>query len=286
MTFHHLLPTNWEAKLIQWLEEDCPGLDVAGYVVGDVPRTATLWCKTSNVLLCGQPFVNALFKSLSCTVVWLFHEGEQIQLTQDGRLKVAEVRGPAQAILRGERLALQLLSHASGIATKSAEAVRLTGSSSTRVAGTRKCTPGLRFVEKYALVVGGADPHRYDLSTMVMLKDNHIWSSGSIGAAVRSAKRAGGFSLKVEVETQCLKEGMEAAEAGAEIVMIDNQSPSDTKMIARDLKAAYPNLLVEASGGIKMTTLRQYLDEAVDIVSLGTLTQQPTVVDYSLKIQC
>ncbi len=139
-------------------------------------------------------------------------------------------------------------------------------------------------VEKYGLLVGGAATHRLDLSQMVMLKDNHIWSAGSITMAVQLARKAAGFSQKIEVECQNLGEALEAAEAGADIVMLDNFAPDQLKNDAKAFKEKFPHVLVEASGGITTETMPQFLSEHVDIVSQGKLTQGYACLDLSLKI--
>lgn len=156
------------------------------------------------------------------------------------------------------------------------------------VAGTRKTTPGFRQVEKYALIVGGAATHRLDLSQMVMLKDNHIWSCGSITNAVKKAKVAAGFSIKIEVECQSLAEGMEAAGAGADIVMLDNFTPEAIHDAARTIKEAFPHVLIEASGGITEASMERFMTPYIDIISRGALTQgkalhpQPLLVNLSV----
>lgn len=116
------------------------------------------------------------------------------------------------------------------------------------IAGTRKTTPGLRQIEKYSLIVGGCAPHRYDLSQMVMLKDNHIWATGSITNAVKRAKEAAGFAMKIEVECQNEGEAVEACECGADVIMLDNFSSESLPAIVTRLKERYPNVLIEASG--------------------------------------
>ena len=153
------------------------------------------------------------------------------------------------------------------------------------VAATRKVTPGFRLVEKYAVLVGGASTHRMDLSHMVMLKDNHIWSKGSITAAVRSAREACGFSSKIDVECGSYEDAAEAAAAGAEIVMLDNFEPEELKRVAARLKTSFPHLTVEASGGITASTVASYLSADVDVVSQGALTHGYPCLDFSLKIQ-
>ena len=200
--------------------------------------------------------------------------------------EVARVSGPACKLLQGERTALNILTRASGIATHARElrneADRLGWKG--EVAGTRKTTPGFRMVEKYALLVGGISTHRYDLSQMVMLKDNHIWSAGSITTAVTKARTAGGFSIKIEVECRSLAEATEAAKAGAEIVMLDNFEPDALDKAAKALKAAFPNVTIEASGGIRKDSLHKYCFPAVDVVSLSSTTQGYGPVNFSLKL--
>ena len=157
------------------------------------------------------------------------------------------MRGPANALLLGERTALNTLSRASGVATRARAASELARAHAWhgRVAGTRKTTPGFRVVEKYALLVGGAATHRLDLSQMVMLKDNHIWSAGGISGAVRVARAAAGFTSKIEVECRTHEEAIEAARAGADIVMLDNFGAEPLKAVAAKLKTEFPALVIE-----------------------------------------
>lgn len=156
------------------------------------------------------------------------------------------------------------------------------------LAGTRKTTPGFRLVEKYGMLIGGCDPHRLDLSTMTMLKDNHVWASGSITRAVHAAKSAGGFAIKVEVECQRLAEAQEAIEAGADVVMLDNFSPADMKDAARWIKETYGRgrgaPLVEVSGGLTESNVADYVCDEVDVISSSSIHQGVKHVDFSLKI--
>ena len=157
------------------------------------------------------------------------------------------------------------------------------------LAGTRKTTPGFRLVEKYGMLVGGCDPHRIDLSTMTMLKDNHIWAcGGSINTAVAAAKSAGGFSIKVEVECQSLDEANQAVEAGADVVMLDNFEPDDMKKAAKALKDKWgrgPRApLIEVSGGLTEGNVEKYVCDDVDIISSSSIHQGVKHVDFSLKI--
>jgi nicotinate-nucleotide pyrophosphorylase (carboxylating) len=140
-------------------------------------------------------------------------------------------------------------------------------------------------VEKYGMLVGGVDPHRHDLSTMTMLKDNHIWAcGGSITKAVHAAKAAGGFSIKVEVECQSLSEAIEAATAGADVVMLDNFTPDGVAVAAKELKKQFPGVLVEVSGGLTEENVAPFVGGDVDVISTSSIHQGVKHVDFSLKI--
>ncbi|KAJ8599724.1 hypothetical protein CTAYLR_010211 [Chrysophaeum taylorii] len=252
------LPPHWKSEVAKWVADDAPSLDVGGFVVGDGPTTATLFAKSEGVLA-GVPFFNWVFEGLGCEVTWTVQEGEW--LPGGGKRAIGTVRGPARRVLLGERTALNALSRASGVATESRRCVEKARKRGWHgaVAGTRKTTPGFRIVEKYALMVGGAATHRLDLSQMVMLKDNHVWAAGSIKGACEAAKKAAGFSAKLEVECRDLAEAMEACEAGADVVMLDNyETPEALKEDAAALKREYPHVLVEASGGITFATMDAY----------------------------
>lgn len=286
MDFSALLPQSQIEEVVQqWIDDDMPSFDVGGLVVGNVHRSATLWMK-SNGVFAGKPFAAAVFSRLGCSIEWLDPAVEGTLVSAESKVAMATVRGPVHKILQGERTALNTLSRCSGVATAAHEAVQIARDAGWKgwVAGTRKTTPGFRIVEKYGLLVGGAATHRLDLSQMVMLKDNHIWSAGSIKAAVKLARKAAGFSQKIEVECQSYEEAEEASAAGADIVMLDNFSPEKLKADAALLKNAYPHVLIEASGGITTETMTEYFSENVDIISQGKLTQGYGCIDFSLKI--
>lgn len=260
----HLLPPSWKTQITGWLAEDTPSFDYGGFVVGEGQRTATLLCKSPGVLA-GRPFFDEVFAQCGCTVEWGFPEGSSLDPgAASGKVKVAVVRGPVRGILLGERVALNILARCSGVATVShrlVSAMRDAGFQG-RVAGTRKTTPGFRLVEKYGMLVGGADAHRMDLSSMVMLKDNHVWSRGSIRDAVGVAKAAAGFSVKVEVEVQSEAEADEAIDAGADVVMLDNFTPAQVKTSAASIKqrwAGKRHFLLEISGGLTINNVEPYV---------------------------
>jgi len=282
----HSIPPHALARLArEWLAEDTPNFDPAGACVGSREVEARLLCKTPHSVLAGSPFFAAVMAEVGCTVDWIYPEGAEIG--PDAVTLTAVVRGPARCLLLGERPALNCLARASGIATRCARLKAAAAAAGWRgeVAGTRKTTPGFRLVEKYAMLVGAVSTHRQDLSGMVMLKDNHVWASGSITQAVRAARSVCGFSSKIEVECRSTEEGREAAGAGADVVMLDNFRPQELHEAARTLKREFPALLVEASGGVTPENLASFLSPHVDIISLGCITQGCPVVDFSLKVQ-
>lgn len=298
-----LPPTNLKPMIQKWLIEDHPTFDVGGLVVGTSTKTAHLYMKSKGVFS-GKPFVNAVFEEVGCGITWnenIAIEGtyldpanfkdENGNMNTSGKITLAVVKGPVNAILRGERTALNTLSRCSGVATSCYESCQKLEKDHPgwkgNIAGTRKTTPGsFRIVEKYGLIVGGCNTHRLDLSQMTMLKDNHIWAcGGDITKAVTLARKAAGFSQKIEVECQSVEEALEAAGAGADVVMLDNFGPEKLKADAKTLKVQFPNVIVEASGGITYDTMADYVSEHVDIISRGNLTHGYSCLDFSLKIQ-
>lgn len=285
--FRNLLPPNYTSIVQDWLREDCPSFDVGGFVVGDKEETAHLLCKTSGVLA-GVPWAEEVFNIMGLQYEWHETEGTYIDLTAlpEKKKVIATITGKCRNVLLAERTALNILSRASGIATAARRAQQQKEAHGWHgfVAGTRKTTPGFSKVEKYALLVGGVATHRLDLSQMVMLKDNHIWSTGSITNAVKLARKAAGFSSRIEVECQSVEEACEAAAAGADIVMLDNFSSEDIEAAAAAVKKQYSHILIEASGGITEENLPRYMNPSVDIISRGSFTQGYACLDFSMKI--
>jgi nicotinate-nucleotide pyrophosphorylase (carboxylating) len=258
-----LLPMHFPSTITAWLAEDTPSFDYGGFVVGSSPRTATLYGKSPGVLA-GIPFFDEVFKQCGCVVKWHFREGDFID-TASGKVSVATVSGPTRNLLLGERVALNTLSRCSGVATQSAAMLKLVREAGYTgiLAGTRKTTPGFRMVEKYGMLIGGIDGHRQDLSSMTMLKDNHIWARGSITEAVKAAKAAGGFALKVEVECQSEAEADEAIAAGADVVMLDNFTGDGLKIAAKSIQQRWTgkkSFLLECSGGLTTSNVAEYVN--------------------------
>ncbi|KAL0565203.1 nicotinate-nucleotide diphosphorylase (carboxylating) [Marasmius crinis-equi] len=286
-SFAHLLPPSWKTQVTTWLAEDTPSFDYGGYVVGEVEREAHLLGKGKTAaVLAGVPFFTEVFEQLGCQVEWHIKEGETFEPVKH----VATVRGKARHLLLGERVALNMLARCSGIATKSKRIKDLATGYGYKgiIAGTRKTTPGFRLVEKYGMLIGGIDTHRHDLSSMIMLKDNHIWSSGSITAAIQQARAVGGFSLLLDVEVRNEAEADEAIEAGADVVMLDNMEGDELVSVARKLKEKWKGqrkFKFETSGNITETNLQERAINDIDILSTSAVHQSVQHVDFSLKIQ-
>ncbi|SMQ55467.1 unnamed protein product [Zymoseptoria tritici ST99CH_3D1] len=286
----NLLPPTFKTSITAWLAEDTPSFDYGGFVVGSTPVTAHLLAKSQGVLA-GVPFFDEVFSQLGCTVKWNVKEGEFVGV-KEKKEHVATVTGPARCVLLGERVALNLLARCSGVASASEKLLRLLREAGYKnsLAGTRKTTPGFRLVEKYGMIVGGCDPHRQDLSTMTMLKDNHVWAcGGSITTAVHAAKAAAGFAIKVEVECQSEEEAETAVKAGADVVMLDNFTPDGVRVAAGNLKDRWgrgreARVLVEVSGGLTEENVRDYVCDDVDIISSSSIHQGVKHVDFSLKV--
>ncbi len=194
---------------------------------------------------------------------------------------IAEISGPTVLMLKGERTALNLIQHMSGIATMTAEAAALVEGTNATVTDTRKTLPGLRALQKYAVTCGGGKNHRFNLSDAAMLKDNHIDACGSITKAVSTLRAKIGHTVKIEVETRNLEEVAEALTTGCEIIMLDNMD-CDTMRKAVEMTAG--KALLEASGNITAETIRPVAETGVDIISIGALTHSVNAFDISLKI--
>lgn len=195
--------------------------------------------------------------------------------------RIANIAGPARALLMGERVALNFIQRMSGIATLTARYVNLVDGTKARILDTRKTTPGLRRMEKYAVTVGGGYNHRFGLSDGILIKDNHIAVAGSITAAVRSAKKNAPHTLKIEVEVTTLNQLDEAISAGAEIVLLDNMP---LQMLRDAVEVANGRVILEASGGINEENVREVAETGVDLISVGALTHSARAVDISMEI--
>ncbi len=193
---------------------------------------------------------------------------------------IAEISGPAAGILSGERLALNFLQRLSGIATKTQSLVNQVAGTGTKIVDTRKTTPGLRILEKYAVRTGGGQNHRMNLADGVLIKDNHIRAAGGITTAIEAARKKAPRTLKIEVEAESIREVEEALRAGADIIMLDNMQ---TELMAEAVKLINGRALAEASGNMDNRDLLEVANTGVDMISLGALTHSVRALDISLK---
>lgn len=281
-----LIPKSFDKVIESWLQEDIPSINYHAFIAGDQQQKAILYIKQSGVVA-GLAFFSRIFQKLSCEVSFSVSEGTFVSVEGKAKVAIGHVTGKVCDILEGERLALNILSHCSGISTKGRQLYELQKKNNWngKIAGTRKTLPGLRLVQKYALLVAGLDTHRFDLSSAIMIKDNHIKALGSISKAIAKAKEVISFANKIEVEAKNLEEAIEAAEHGADIVMFDNYGPKKLKEDAAVLKTKFPKVLVESSGGITEETIAEYFDENVDVISMGGVTQEVEKIDFSLKVE-
>ncbi|PSP31270.1 nicotinate-nucleotide diphosphorylase (carboxylating) [Halobacteriales archaeon QH_10_67_22] len=270
-----------DAQVEAWLREDVGHHDVTNDVPGET--TGRLVAKESGVVA-GLDAARAVFEYLGVTVTDAAGEGDRVEVGDT----VLAVEGTARHVLRGERVAVNVAGHASGVATKTRAAVTAARGvdPDVAVAATRKTTPGLRGIEKRAVAAGGGDTHRLDLSHMVMVKDNHVAEMG-LETAVEQFREKLSFATKVEVEVEAPESAPRAADAGADVVLLDNMTPGETER-AVDLLAARAadlgrEVLAEASGGITVETVPDYAATGVDVISLGSLTHSAASLDYSFR---
>jgi nicotinate-nucleotide pyrophosphorylase (carboxylating) len=257
-----------------WLAEDVGAGDATTTAVIDENAIceAQLLVKEAGVL-CGLDVAAAVFSELGALVEPLASDGDSVAAGA-----VARVSGPARAVLTGERLALNLLGRLSGIATLTRRYVDAVDGTGATILDTRKTTPGLRDLEKYAVRCGGGTNHRFRLDDGVLVKDNHLRLAGSIGEAVA---RARGTGLPVEVECDTLGQVGEALLAGADRILLDNMTIDELRQ-AVSLTAGRAEL--EASGGVTLDTVRQIAETGVDFISVGALTHSARALDVSLEV--
>lgn len=267
--------------IINALKEDVNYVDVASdYLIPEDQRNEAYFVAKADGVLCGLSVAMRVFSLLDDTFeAKLYkHDGDKIQT---GDL-IAEFSGKTVLLLKGERTALNLLQHLSGIATATAAAVELVKGTNAQITDTRKTLPGLRALQKYAVTCGGGKNHRFNLSDGAMLKDNHIDAGGGITNAVNALRGKLGHMVKIEVETRDLAEVREALAAGADIIMLDNM-PND--MMREAVQIIDGRAKTEASGGITLETIAEVAKTGVDIISLGALTHSVKAFDISMKMK-
>jgi nicotinate-nucleotide pyrophosphorylase (carboxylating) len=275
-----LLSSDVDAIIRLALAEDVGRGDITtdATVPPEAVAHATITQKAAGVV-CGLPVVEAVFAALD-PCVRVIQEAPEGSAATDRRV-VARIDGPAQALLTGERTALNFLQRLSAVATASRRACEIVAGTRATVIDTRKTTPGMRVLEKYAVRVGGATNHRAGLDDGFLIKENHIRAAGGIRKALSAAQRRAAPGQLVEIEVTNLDELSDALDAGAQLVLLDNFAPS-AMVEAVDLTRGRARL--EASGGITLDNLREVAETGVDFISLGALTHSAGVLDFSLLI--
>lgn len=273
------LKVNADKLIRQALEEDITSEDISTNAV--MPEyqkgQVELICKQDGIVA-GMGVFQRVFELLDDTVSFDLRvkDGDEVKR---GDL-MAVITGDIRALLSGERTALNYLQRMSGIATYTHSIVEMLRGSKTTLLDTRKTTPNMRIFEKYAVKVGGGSNHRFNLSDGVMLKDNHIGAAGSIAKAVRMAREYASFVHKIEVEVENLEMVREAADAGADIIMLDNMSIDEMREAIRIIDG---RALTECSGNVTRENIQNLIDVGVDYVSSGALTHSAPIMDISLK---
>ena len=261
--------------------EDINYIDVAtDYLLYEGAVSQAFFVAKADGVLCGAEIAMRVFELLDDQFSYTLYkkDGDEVK---NGDL-IAEFKGRTVKLLKGERTALNLIQHMSGIATLTNECVKQTEGTKATIADTRKTLPGLRSLQKYAVTCGGGRNHRYNLSDCAMLKDNHIDAKGGITAAVMALREKIGHTVKIEVETRTLSEVEEAVSVGADIIMLDNM---DNETMKQAVEIVGGKALLEASGNLTKERIKSVAELGIDILSIGALTHSVTAFDISMKIK-
>ncbi len=263
------------------ISEDINYIDVsADYLIPEDQRNDSYFVAKADGVLCGLDIAMRVFTLLDDTFTYTVHknDGDEVKA---GDL-IVEFNGKTACLLKGERTALNIIQHMSGIATATNKAVKLCEGTNAQVTDTRKTLPGLRALQKYAVVCGGGKNHRYNLSDGAMLKDNHIDAGGGITNAVKILRSKLGHMVKIEVETRNFDEVKEAVSAGADIIMLDNMTNAQMEDCVKFIDG---RAKTEASGNITLENIAEVAKTGVDIISLGALTHSVKAFDISMKMR-
>lgn len=275
-----------EERLREFLKDDIGWGDITSEALIDDGQIAKgrLYFREDGVAA-GLEEMATIFRILGCEVNAIERDGSRVSKNQT----LIEIKGPAKALLAGERTALNILGRMAGIATAVSKIASQVSkvSQNTKVAATRKTMPGLGELDKKAVALGGGDTHRFRLDDCVLIKDNHLALLPSITEAVKAARSAVSFTKKIEIEIESLEGAVEAAEAGADIIMFDNMPPEEIERCLARLSelGLREGRVYEASGGITPENVGEYAASGVDIISMGSLTHSVRALDVKLEIE-
>lgn len=262
------------------LLEDINYVDITtDYLIPEDQENEAKFLAKADGVLCGIEVALRVFTLIQPDFQYevFIHDGEEVK---KGDI-IAKIKGKTRTILKGERTALNLLQHMSGISSMTNRIVKIVEGTNASIADTRKTLPGMRSLQKYAVTVGGGKNHRFNLSDAAMLKDNHVDAGGGITNAVTKLRTKLGHMAKVELEVRTLDELREALSVDVDVIMLDNM---DNDTMREAVKIADGKALLEASGGITEETIRDVAETGVDIISIGALTHSVKAFDISLKI--
>jgi nicotinate-nucleotide pyrophosphorylase (carboxylating) len=275
-----------EPKLREFLSEDCHFQDVSSMLIPeDAMSTAVIIAKETG-FACGLLEIQMLFAMVGCRLAASKVDGDPV----DRGDVVATIEGPARAILLAERTALNILMHLSGVVTKTREFQAIVENERTnprcRIAATRKTMPGLRVMEKRAVTIGGGDTHRWNLDDMVMLKDNHRTYFADIEGMITDCRQMISFTKKIEIEVTTVDDAIKAANAGADIIMLDNMTFQDMENAVQALQDASlrDKVVLESSGNVDLESLPKHAKTGVDLISTSAITLKAKPIDFSLEI--
>jgi nicotinate-nucleotide pyrophosphorylase (carboxylating) len=276
------LPQDLPDQVRTALREDVGTGDVTANLVPATQRAQGRVVTREDAVLCGQAWVDETFRQLDPTIRlnWLVADGDRVSADQ----KIFEISGLARPILTGERTALNFLQLLSATATEARRYVDAVAGTSATILDTRKTLPGLRTAQKYAVQCGGAANHRIGLYDMVLIKENHIATAGSIGAAIETARRTAP-GLKIEVEVESLQEFELALAARADIVMLDDFTHADMRTAVAINRERGRPVKLEASGSVTLETVRDIAATGVDFISVGSLTKHVRAIDWSMRLE-
>lgn len=275
----HLLPIQYEPILEHALAEDIGSGDITANVTIPADRMArAIVLAKADGVLAGLAVACRTFSLVDHNIVWEPHASDGEQITD--RQPLATITGPARGMLSAERVALNVLQRMCATATMTARFVALTEGTNARIVDTRKTTPGLRLLEKYAVRCGGGYNHRFGLYDCVLIKDNHLAAGGGVAATVARAKREAGHTMKIEVECKTLDEVREAVDAEADIILLDNMS---LELLSESVRIIGGRATTEASGGVNLSTVAAIAKTGVDLISVGALTHSAPALDISLE---
>lgn len=272
----------WEKTIQVALEEDLGQGDVTtlGIIDSQQKGEAVIYTHADGIVA-GMGIAQAVFRLIDPQIEFMLlkNDGDTIKKAD----QLANIKGSVRTLLMGERVALNFLQRLCGIATQTRKMVNLVKQTGVILLDTRKTTPGLRSMEKYAVKIGGANNHRFNLSDGILIKDNHIRAAGGVSQAIRKIRQNAPHTLKVEIEVENIDQLQEALQAGADIILLDNMDTNTMQIAVSLVNGKVP---LEASGGITEANILEIAQTGVDFISIGALTHSVESLDISMDINC